>query len=237
MITINIFRVKEKTVEMKRSLAPSMRGMKMNVVNNDDSIVSTTKNERIVNRIVIRDSFMPLLQVPRSKHYIIEEKLFQPFKSPVLHRRRTTANYNIKIRKRLGCVASGHTSLPQFATKFTVPWKNGISAVPRKEVESSVSSIKSIPYIFKFYILAPPYVKLVLWSKDSCEKPLDVADVELRDEIFVPEVIGRFLRPHQRAGVKFLFDSVFNLNKERKKNDFGCILADDMGFGKSKTLF
>ena len=44
------------------------------------------------------------------------------------------------------------------------------------------------------------------------------------------KALVRFLRPHQREGVKFMFECVMGLR------DFageGCILADDMGLGKT----
>jgi len=43
-------------------------------------------------------------------------------------------------------------------------------------------------------------------------------------------VLGIYLRPHQRRGVKFLFDCVLKLHNIRGN---GAILADDMGLGKS----
>lgn len=47
---------------------------------------------------------------------------------------------------------------------------------------------------------------------------------------FVPPVLAKWLRPHQREGVKFCYECVMGL-KDFKGN--GCILADDMGLGKT----
>ena len=47
--------------------------------------------------------------------------------------------------------------------------------------------------------------------------------------VAVDKALVRFLRPHQREGVKFMFECVMGLR------DFageGCILADDMGLGE-----
>jgi SNF2 family DNA or RNA helicase len=47
-----------------------------------------------------------------------------------------------------------------------------------------------------------------------------------KNHVFVPPVLAKWLRPHQREGVQFMYECVMNLK------DFGgngCILADDMG--------
>ncbi|KAK6135717.1 hypothetical protein DH2020_030556 [Rehmannia glutinosa] len=49
--------------------------------------------------------------------------------------------------------------------------------------------------------------------------------------IVVDPLLVKFLRPHQREGVQFMFDCVSgNLSSD---NIHGCILADDMGLGKT----
>ncbi|CAD2219907.1 DNA repair and recombination protein RAD54B [Angomonas deanei] len=48
--------------------------------------------------------------------------------------------------------------------------------------------------------------------------------------VVVDPVIGDKLRPHQRQGVKFLFDCI---NGERMPGYHGAILADEMGLGKT----
>ena len=47
-----------------------------------------------------------------------------------------------------------------------------------------------------------------------------------KDDVFVPPVLAKWLRPHQREGVQFMYECVMGL-KNFKGN--GCILADDMG--------
>jgi DNA repair and recombination RAD54-like protein len=50
------------------------------------------------------------------------------------------------------------------------------------------------------------------------------------EPVEVPEVVCKWLRPHQREGVQFMFECVTGL---RDFDGQGCILADDMGLGKS----
>ncbi|KAI3915901.1 hypothetical protein MKW98_004342 [Papaver atlanticum] len=66
---------------------------------------------------------------------------------------------------------------------------------------------------------------LVLWqSEESGEECVTSIS------IVVDPVLVRFLRPHQREGVQFMFDCVSGLCAP---GVFGCILADDMGLGKT----
>jgi hypothetical protein len=47
-----------------------------------------------------------------------------------------------------------------------------------------------------------------------------------QQNVFVPPILAKWLRPHQREGVSFMYECVMGL-KEYEGN--GCILADDMG--------
>lgn len=46
----------------------------------------------------------------------------------------------------------------------------------------------------------------------------------------VDKMLTRWLRPHQREGVQFMFDCVTGM---KGYDGAGCILADDMGLGKT----
>lgn len=50
--------------------------------------------------------------------------------------------------------------------------------------------------------------------------------------VVVDPILGDKLRPHQRVGVQFMFDCLTGLNGKSFRGN-GCILADDMGLGKS----
>ena len=49
-----------------------------------------------------------------------------------------------------------------------------------------------------------------------------------REDQYVPPVLAKWLRPHQREGVSFMYDCVMGM---RDFEGYGCILADDMGLG------
>ncbi|BFY99558.1 hypothetical protein BsWGS_02598 [Bradybaena similaris] len=48
--------------------------------------------------------------------------------------------------------------------------------------------------------------------------------------VVVDPVLAQVLRPHQREGVKFMYDCVTGSQIE---NNYGCIMADEMGLGKT----
>ena len=63
---------------------------------------------------------------------------------------------------------------------------------------------------------------LILWQSEEEGKE--------DDQISVDGMLTKFLRPHQREGVQFMFECVTGL---KGFNGNGCILADDMGLGKT----
>jgi DNA repair and recombination protein RAD54 and RAD54-like protein len=52
-----------------------------------------------------------------------------------------------------------------------------------------------------------------------------------RSNVMVSPVLAKWLRPHQREGVQFMYDCVMGLKPDSVGQ--GCILADDMGLGKT----
>ncbi|KAL6514250.1 DNA-dependent ATPase protein rad54 [Orobanche hederae] len=73
----------------------------------------------------------------------------------------------------------------------------------------------------------PPGVEpLVLWQPEESKE----ADSDFTS-IVVDPLLVKFLRPHQREGVQFMFDCVSGILGAA--NIHGCILADDMGLGKT----
>ncbi|CAI8028357.1 DNA repair and recombination protein RAD54-like [Geodia barretti] len=57
---------------------------------------------------------------------------------------------------------------------------------------------------------------------------VDMSKVEVH--VVVDPSLARILRPHQREGVKFMWDCVTG---QRIEDNFGCIMADEMGLGKT----
>lgn len=52
--------------------------------------------------------------------------------------------------------------------------------------------------------------------------------------VVVDPVLGNILRPHQREGVTFMYNCVTGVQIEGM---YGCIMADEMGYVLSHSLF
>ncbi|XP_054787444.1 protein CHROMATIN REMODELING 25 [Prosopis cineraria] len=74
--------------------------------------------------------------------------------------------------------------------------------------------------------LPPGIEPLVLWQPEGYED-----EGRNLTPVTVDPLLVRFLRPHQREGVQFMFECVSGLLSTA--NIHGCILADDMGLGKT----
>ncbi|CAK4415481.1 unnamed protein product [Aphanomyces euteiches] len=140
------------------------------------------------------------------------ECLYKPFKSPCENLRtqesdRLLTVKTLGVRRRWGTVPTGMIKvLPAVDVVLDYPPEEPLAEEKPEETKKTEE---------------PPAEPLVLWTDDVDGKTI---------EVVVPPLIGKFLRPHQREGVQFLFDCVTGI---RGFAGTGCILADDMGLGKT----
>ncbi|XP_033636975.1 DNA repair and recombination protein RAD54-like [Asterias rubens] len=82
--------------------------------------------------------------------------------------------------------------------------------------------------------LHDPYEEgaLVLYAPEelSAQEQLTVDREKVEVHVVVDPQLSKVLRPHQREGVKFLWDCVTG---RRIPKSYGCIMADEMGLGKT----
>eukprot|EP00118_Oscarella_pearsei_P016820 m.163657 g.163657 ORF g.163657 m.163657 type:complete len:762 (+) comp38855_c0_seq2:168-2453(+) len=82
--------------------------------------------------------------------------------------------------------------------------------------------------------LHDPYAEnaLVVYfpPEQSAHEKMVAKKEEQKVHVVVDPVLSEVLRPHQREGVKFLYDCVTGC---RIPDSYGCIMADDMGLGKT----
>ncbi len=73
---------------------------------------------------------------------------------------------------------------------------------------------------------------LILYSPPeiSANDLMKVDQTKLPVHVVVDPMLGKILRPHQREGVKFMFDCVTGV---QIPENYGCIMADEMGLGKT----
>ncbi|XP_073030331.1 protein CHROMATIN REMODELING 25-like isoform X3 [Primulina eburnea] len=111
-------------------------------------------------------------------------------------------------RKRFVPWGSTRPVLINITNKFHIP-----ITIEKEDLEESTS-------------LPPGIEPLVLWQPEiSNERDSDLVS------IMVDHMLVKYLRPHQREGVQFMFDCVSGVSSDANIN--GCILADDMGLGKT----
>ncbi|TYI45537.1 hypothetical protein E1A91_D13G044300v1 [Gossypium mustelinum] len=115
-----------------------------------------------------------------------------------------------------------------WARKRFVPWGSLTPALVAVAKPLGIARPESDEAdIVEEIVTLPPGVEpLVLWQPEQFEDgPIEVVPIE------VDPLLVRFLRPHQREGVQFMFECVSGLSSAANIN--GCILADDMGLGKT----
>lgn len=82
--------------------------------------------------------------------------------------------------------------------------------------------------------LYDPYAEnaLVLYTPPelTVQEELKIKETDKKVHVVVDPLLGNVLRPHQREGVKFMYDCVTGRKIE---NFYGCIMADEMGLGKT----
>ncbi|WVZ22366.1 hypothetical protein V8G54_000910 [Vigna mungo] len=138
----------------------------------------------------------------------------KPFKPPSSKTHAST--YNQDLTRRLS------------ARKRFVPWGSS-SPIPRPAISDfqfnvSVTDVDVPVSEEPKPSLSPGIDPLVLWHpQDFHDDPSNTNFTT----ITVDPLLVRYLRPHQREGVQFMFDLCTT------PNIHGCILADDMGLGKT----
>ncbi|KAL1801897.1 hypothetical protein ACET3Z_030544 [Daucus carota] len=112
-----------------------------------------------------------------------------------------------------------------WARKRFVPWGSSrpVLVSITNRVDIPVAADKVAPE--EDTSLPPGIEPLVLWQPEECEGG------DNDSKITVDSLLVKFLRPHQREGVQFMFECVSGLYSAA--NIHGCILADDMGLGKT----
>ncbi|KAL9276140.1 hypothetical protein ACSQ67_026312 [Phaseolus vulgaris] len=187
----------------------------------DDDNIEERKSQNVDalvrgNLVVKRQSLLPrLLSV--SQGAAVCRK---PFKPPSSKSHAST--YNQDLTRRLS------------ARKRFVPWGSS-SPIPRPafpdfQLNSPVTeSHVDVPVSEELTPSLPPGIDpLVLWHPQDSQHDPSNTDFTT---ITVDPLLVRYLRPHQREGVQFMFDCVSGLCTT--PNIHGCILADDMGLGKT----
>ncbi|THG14151.1 hypothetical protein TEA_020571 [Camellia sinensis var. sinensis] len=159
------------------------------------------------NLIVKRQSLLPRVLSVTDRAAVVRK----PFKPPCHN---GYSDQNEQLIRRL------------WARKRFIPWGSTRPALVAITNRLNVPSAAEKEVLEEIVNLPPGVEPLVLWQPEECEE--GAGDLVL---ISVDPLLVRFLRPHQREGVQFMFECVSGLYSAANIN--GCILADDMGLGKT----
>ncbi|XP_058097109.1 protein CHROMATIN REMODELING 25 [Magnolia sinica] len=113
-----------------------------------------------------------------------------------------------------------------WARKKFVPWGSSRPALVAINNRFSITTVIEKDGLEESEPLPPGVEPLVLWQAEESEEGGGGLA-----QIVVDPLLVRFLRPHQREGVQFMFECVSGLSSSA--GIAGCILADDMGLGKT----
>ncbi|XP_059653740.1 protein CHROMATIN REMODELING 25 [Cornus florida] len=113
-----------------------------------------------------------------------------------------------------------------WARKRFVPWGSTRPALVAITDKLNIPSAIENEVSDEIVSLPEGVEPLVLWQPQECE-----GGANNLFPIVVDPLLVRFLRPHQREGVQFMFECVSGLCSTA--DIYGCILADDMGLGKT----
>ncbi|XP_047329182.1 protein CHROMATIN REMODELING 25 isoform X2 [Impatiens glandulifera] len=158
------------------------------------------------NLFVRRQSLLPRILSVTERDAIIKK----PFKQP------SSSGYsenNDQLFRRL------------WARKRFVPWGSTRPVLVPIAIKTNLHITVEEVIPVEDVTLPPGIEPLVLWLPEECEGPTDLVPIT------VDPLLVRYLRPHQREGVQFMFDCVAGLHSA--SSIYGCILADDMGLGKT----
>ncbi|XWS39958.1 hypothetical protein CRYUN_Cryun18bG0099000 [Craigia yunnanensis] len=119
-----------------------------------------------------------------------------------------------------------HLARRLWARKRFVPWGSSRPALVTITNRLDITRTDGTDIVEEIVTLPPGIEPLVLWQPEQSEDgPNNLVTIA------VDPLLVRFLRPHQREGVQFMFECVSGLCSAANIN--GCILADDMGLGKT----
>ncbi|CAH1426001.1 unnamed protein product [Lactuca virosa] len=158
------------------------------------------------NLVVKRQSLLPRVLSVTEREAVLKK----PFKPPSTD---GYSNQNEQLNRRL------------WARKRFVPWGSNRPALVliTNRLNPLVSVEEEVPE--EITKLPPDIEPLILWQSEKSEDG-DNNSISIE----VDHMLVKFLRPHQREGVQFMFECVSGLCTPDIN---GCILADDMGLGKT----
>ncbi|XP_031619056.1 DNA repair and recombination protein RAD54-like [Contarinia nasturtii] len=193
---------------MRRSYAPSQLSLNRPL---------NTSNGLINSESTSKPFKSPLSESPYAKRKCREDKKENRCIAPTIRPVQSMSEYEALVAKLL-------------SKPFKVP-------IPDYVPDGNSNRSLGLPRTLIRRALHDPYAcnALVLYTPPDQQTKATEHEKLMQDKtkilvhVVVDPVLGNILRPHQREGVKFMFECVTGV-----KGDFnGCIMADEMGLGKT----
>ncbi|KAK9876241.1 hypothetical protein WA026_012540 [Henosepilachna vigintioctopunctata] len=147
--------------------------------------------------------------------------------------REKSAEQNNKIRKPLSQIQIGRIMLDldheDIIKKLSKPFK---CPIPNYEGCNSTKNLGIRRMRLKRALYDPnlPNALVLYIPPEMSEHEKLKNDAVVLVHVVVDPMLGNILRPHQREGVKFMYDCVTGV---QIPGSYGCIMADEMGLGKT----
>ncbi|KAL3271526.1 hypothetical protein HHI36_022003 [Cryptolaemus montrouzieri] len=171
--------------------------------------------------------------IPESPKFNNVSKEYVPPRMQGKRTREKSADQRNKLRKPLSQIQIGRiildTDHEEIIKKLSKPFK---CPIPNYEGSNSTKNlgIRRIRMKRALYDPLSPNALVLYSPPELTEHEKLKNDADILVHVVVDPLLGNILRPHQREGVKFMYDCVTGV---QIPGSFGCIMADEMGLGKT----
>ncbi|XP_034942944.1 DNA repair and recombination protein RAD54-like [Chelonus insularis] len=201
---------------MRRSAAPSQLGKKPLITDLENhipnvSIININNNKRLSDEGSSQKEKRTRLSIKPKTIQIPERKAIQLSANDVSATQESVSEHEEKIRKLL----SKPFKIPIPGYELSGRFLGAKFAGPRRPLHDPFGANALVVY-------TPPEL--------SEHERLKADESKLLVHVVVDPLLCNILRPHQREGVKFMYECVTG---QRIEDAYGCIMADEMGLGKT----
>lgn len=171
--------------------------------------------------------------VPQSPQFSSPSREYVPPKIQGKRTRERSEDQQNKTRKPLSLIHIGRITLDsdhediikKLSKPFKCPLPNYQGCNSRKNL-----GIRRLRVKRALYDPNAPNALVVYAPPELTEHEKLKSDAIVLVHVVVDPLLGNILRPHQREGVKFMYDCVTGV---QIPGSYGCIMADEMGLGKT----
>ncbi|KYM87345.1 DNA repair and recombination protein RAD54-like protein [Atta colombica] len=189
---------------MIRSLAPSQRGKRPLLLDVPHDIVELTQSENYIQESKRRTKNVKDIQIP-------ERKVVPLSDNGICTMQKIVSEHEERVRKLL-------------SKPFQIP-------IPGYQLSGRVLGLRLPGPRRPLHDPDEPNALIVYSPPELSEHDrLKVDSCKQLVHVVVDPILCNVLRPHQREGVKFMYECVTG---KRIENAYGCIMADEMGLGKT----